>query len=135
MKTNGIQAKVDPSAVAPLSPPMSAVSFSSRSSVSRSSASVSAIDDGRSEFPSTSAATGHLNGAQHKQNGNPDHLSLTLNNLIQYTSDLPSADETAGGTEDESADEEHKVKAAAKSNRKVLYNLFCFTVSNFGHSL
>lgn len=109
-----IQAKVDPSAVAPLSPPTSAVSFSSRSSVSRSSASVSAIDDVRSELP-----------AQHTQNGNPDHLSSTLNNLIQYTSDLPSAEETAGGTDDESGDEEHKVKAAAKSDRKVLHNLFC----------
>lgn len=125
-KINGVQAKVDPSAVAPLSPPMSSVSFSSRSTVSRSSASVSAIDDGRLEFSSTSVtSSSHLSPTQEiKTNGNADCISFTLNNLIQYTTSLPSANETAGGTDGESADEEHQVKAAAKSNRKVRYKYF-----------
>ena len=127
---NRIQAKVDPSAVPlsppppPTSPPMSAVSFSSWSSVSRSSPSVSAVDDGRSESQSTSTASSNISrpAIQKKRNIGIHHLTATLDNLVQYASGLPSADDSALTSDDDNndKDEEHKVRAAAKSNRKVL---------------
>ena len=117
VKINGIQAKVDPSTVPlpPTSPPMSAVSLSSWSSVSRSSASVSAVDDGQS----TSTASSNSSRSAIQKNGGIHHLSATLDNLVQYASGLPSADDSALTSDDGDKDEEHKVRAAAKSNRKV----------------
>lgn len=95
---------------------MSSLSFSSRSSVSRSSASVSAVDD-RSGSQSTSTASSHLSPSIATRNGRVD-LNATLDSLMEYTSGIPSV-ESAGEGEDEIEDEEHKVKAAAKSYRKV----------------
>ena len=50
-------------------------------------------------------------------------LTATLNSLMEYTSGLPSSADSVGDAEDEIEDEEHKVKAAAKSHRKVEYSL------------
>jgi len=55
-----------------------------------------------------------------------DNLKSTLDNLLQYTSGLPAGDESGGDSgHDRDTDgemengEDHKVKATAKSNRKV----------------
>ena len=90
---------------------MSALSFSSRSS-----ASVSGVD-GRSGSQSTSTVSSHLSPSIATRNGRVD-LNATLDGLMEYTSSIPSA-ESAGEGEDEIEDDEHKVKAAAKSYRKV----------------
>ncbi|KAF9531925.1 hypothetical protein CPB83DRAFT_47987 [Crepidotus variabilis] len=113
-----IQAKVDPASIPlpPLSPPASSVSFSSRSSASRSS--VSVIDDKRPASQSSSASSRLSPASTQQQNGNMDHLKSTLDNLMDYTSGLPSAEDD-DASEDQGGDDERKVKATAKSKRKI----------------
>lgn len=112
-------AKVDPVFVPlpPHSPPASVASFSSRSSASRSSANALGGD---------SSPT-----LQYPQNGS-ENLRATLDNLVQYTSSGANSatDDDDGdsglrrGEGDGGGGEEHKVRAAAKSNRKVGDSLF-----------
>lgn len=94
---------------------MSAVSFSSRSSVSGSSASVSGVDNRFGSLPTTTSS--HI-GPPATRNGNMD-INATLDGLMDYTSRLPSAAGLTGDTEDEIENKELKLRAAAKSNRKV----------------
>ncbi|KAF8899061.1 hypothetical protein BD779DRAFT_1486819 [Infundibulicybe gibba] len=105
-------AKVDPLAIPlpPQSPPTSALSFSSKSSVSRSSVSC------------TESADSHSSISKHNtlcQPDNPD-LQATLDNLLRYSA---MSDTRSEGTDqeldDNAAGEERKVKAEAKSNRKI----------------
>ncbi|KDR85725.1 hypothetical protein GALMADRAFT_84824 [Galerina marginata CBS 339.88] len=126
--TGTATAKVDPASIPlpPHSPPASAVSFSSRSSVSRSSASVSYLGPGTgTESPSTDGGSQRgLSVKQQQQQSTPDNLRATLDNLMQYTSGLADDDEGDSGHDRETdgelvGAEEHKVKAAAKSNRKI----------------
>ncbi|KAF5312143.1 hypothetical protein D9619_002603 [Psilocybe cf. subviscida] len=111
---NGV-AKIDPASIPlPLnSPPASTVSFSSRSSASNS----------------------HLSAGQHSRTGSastdtggrpspsaPTDIHATLDNLMKYTSEVHSEDdETTSGLDDvdDTRTEELKVKATAKSNRKI----------------
>ena len=46
-------------------------------------------------------------------------INATLDGLMDYTSRLPSAAGLTGDTEDEIENKELKLRAAAKSNRKV----------------
>ena len=108
---NDIVAKVDPVFIPlpPHSPPTSALSFSSRSSLSHSSAS------------QTAGSTDSRLSSQ-TQNGNAE-LCSTLDSLSTYTSTSFGDDGDSG--HDREADgeignnEDRKVKAEAKSNRKV----------------
>ena len=116
-------AKVDPTSIPlpPHSPPASTVSFSSRSS-----ASVSYLGKGdpftRSE--STSTDDGSRLSPSVAQ---VSELRTTLNNLMEYTSGLSAEDDDGDSGHDREMDgelggaEDRKVKAAAKSNRKVSY--------------
>ena len=105
-------AKVDPAFIPlpPLSPPTSALSFSSKSSLSHSSASHTA----------GSTTDSRLSPAQ---NGDAERLRSTLDTLVLYTS-LNSGDDGDSGHDRETDGEfenteDRKVKAEAKSNRKV----------------
>ncbi|KAF9469834.1 hypothetical protein BDZ94DRAFT_33931 [Collybia nuda] len=113
-KPNG-KAKVDPTTI-PLpatSPPASAVSFSSRSSVSRSSASyVTESVDSHDSVPTL-------------QRHDDVQLRATLDNLMRY-SEMNSREESYSGdsgqdreTDGELNTTERKVKAEAKSIRKI----------------
>jgi hypothetical protein len=111
-KING--AKVDPTSIPlpPHSPPTSALSFSSKSSVSQSSASYG----GNSAVSSSST---------HQELGSQQQLRATLDNLLNYTS-VNSPDDNWSGDSGQDRDtdggedaEERKVKAEAKSIRKV----------------
>ncbi|CAA7264780.1 unnamed protein product [Cyclocybe aegerita] len=132
---NGV-AKVDPASIPlpPLSPPTSAVSFSSRSSVSRSSASVSYLggatpSDSQPTSTSTNGSSRLSPATQHGgfggSGGNLEQLKSTLDSLMEYTAGLPSTDESGGDsahdrdTDGEMEQAERKVKAAAKSDRKI----------------
>lgn len=110
---------VDPTTipVSPHSPPASAVSFSSRSSMSRSSVSYSAnsIDSGKS-------VPKHQNGVNSVGSNFGSDL---LDNLLQYGG-MNGREENHSGdsghdreTDGEADSEERKVKAEAKSIRKV----------------
>ncbi|TFK41844.1 hypothetical protein BDQ12DRAFT_645116 [Crucibulum laeve] len=109
-------AKVDPAFIPlpPHSPPTSALSFSSHSSVSRSSVSYGA----ESAASQSSMPTTH-------QNGSPDNLHETLDNLVRYSAMNPREDNYSGDSgQDRETDvghnnEERKIKAEAKSNRKI----------------
>jgi hypothetical protein len=114
---NILVAKVDPTFIPlpPLSPPASSLSFSSKSSLSHSSTSHTA----------GSTADSRLSPViNQSQNGNAEHLRSTLDDtLIMYTS-VNSGDDGDSGhdreTDGEFGDnEDRKVKAEAKSNRKV----------------
>jgi len=114
-------AKVDPTSVPlpPHSPPASSVSLSSRSS-----ASVSYLGKGdpfiRSE--STSTDDGSRLSPLVPQ---VSELRTTLDNLMRYTSGLEDDDRDSGHDRETDGElggaEERKVRAAAKSNRKVSY--------------
>ncbi|RDB29235.1 hypothetical protein Hypma_015858 [Hypsizygus marmoreus] len=116
-RQNGF-AKVDPATIPlpPTSPPASAVSFSSRSSVSRSS--VSYVAESVDSRASTQLSS---------QNGDSDRLRNTLDNLMRYTTEIASREDTHSGdsghdreTDGEPVDAaERKLKAEAKSNRKI----------------
>lgn len=104
--TTTFNAKVDPTTIPlpPQSPPTSAVSFSSRSSVSRSSRADSADSQ---------------HSASTKQNG--ANLRGGIEALMQFGA--ADDDDSDGDSYDEETDLEHqaerKVRAEAKSNRKV----------------
>ncbi|KAI0800617.1 hypothetical protein C8Q74DRAFT_1364324 [Fomes fomentarius] len=133
-------AKVDPAAIPlpPQSPPTSTVSFSSRSSASRSSAS---YDTQESGFSQSTAPTlnSHLNGnggghARHGSRSSQPRVSLdgygsgprsapptrehSSNSEAEY-SDEYEGDARHDRDDDDSEDEERKMKAQAKSNRKI----------------
>ncbi|PPQ63839.1 hypothetical protein CVT24_009789 [Panaeolus cyanescens] len=116
-------AKVDPVSIPlpPHSPPASAVSFSSRSSVSRSSASVSHLAEPQTS--SSGLSSGRLSPTTQQASTSTDQLRSTLDTLLQYTSTLDEVGRESGHDQDSDAEpeenEEHKVKAAAKSNRKI----------------
>ena len=125
---NSIVTKVDPVFIPlpPYSPPTSAVSFSSRSSLSQSSASHPAEPTDSRLSPVTKQV----------QNGNAEHLRSTLDSLVMYTS-TNSGDDGDSGHDRETdgeigSNEDRKVKAEAKSNRKVilLSSLFLHFVYN-----
>lgn len=107
-KING--AKVDPTSIPlpPHSPPTSALSFSSKSSVSQSSASYG----GDSAVSSSST---------HQELGSQQQLRATLDNLVHYTSINSPDDNWSGDSGQDGGDdtEGRKVKAEAKSIRKV----------------
>lgn len=119
-RIGNVVAKVDPAFIPlpPHSPPTSALSFSSKSSVSYSSA---------------SHIAGSADIKQTTQNGNTEHLRSTLDNLVMYTS-INSGDDNYSGdsghdreTDGEiESNEDRKVKAEAKSNRKVGYLVLSF---------
>lgn len=111
-KVNG--AKVDPTSIPlpPHSPPTSALSFSSKSSVSQSSASYG----GDSAVSSSST---------HQELGSQQQLRATLDTLVHYTS-INSPDDNWSGDSGQDRDTdagedtaERKVKAEAKSIRKI----------------
>ncbi|KAI0720066.1 hypothetical protein C8T65DRAFT_24450 [Cerioporus squamosus] len=129
----GLGAKVDPAAIPlpPQSPPISTVSFSSRSSASRSSVSYETQDSGisRSTAPTLHS---HLNGNGHIRQGSHssqprasiDGLGFHSAPVTRETSsmsDLESDEFDADAHHDsnDGDDEERKIKAAAKSNRKI----------------
>ncbi|KAF5385023.1 hypothetical protein D9615_001232 [Tricholomella constricta] len=102
--------RVDPATI-PLpanSPPASAVSFSSRSSVS------------------LTAESADSHAATHTTSGDNDRLRSTLHNLLMYTEMNNSREDTCSGdsghdreTDSELVTDARKVKAEAKSNRKI----------------
>ena len=121
---NILVAKVDPTFIPlpPLSPPSSSLSLSSKSSLSHSSASHTA--------GSTTTDSRLSPVIKQSQNGNAEHLRSTLDTLVMYTS-VNSGDDGDSGHDRETDgefgnNEDRKVKAEAKSNRKVsfLYVLF-----------
>lgn len=114
-RLGNIVAKVDPVSIPlpPHSPPTSALSFSSQqSSLSQSSAAASTSDSRFSPI------------IKQSQNGNAEHLRSTLDSLVMYTS-ITSGDDGDSGHDRETDgeigtnNEDRKVKAEAKSNRKV----------------
>ncbi|PPQ69781.1 hypothetical protein CVT26_014169 [Gymnopilus dilepis] len=119
-------ARVDPASIPlpPQSPPASAVSFSSRSSVSVSASSVSRSSAASvSQSVASSPTDGGYSPRQKRQSETADNLRNTLDNLVQYAS-ARNDEEGFGHARDISADfeltdEEREVKAAAKSNRKI----------------
>ena len=122
LDNNILVAKVDPTFIPlpPHSPPTSALSFSSKSSLSQSSTSHTA--------GSTDSRLSPV--IKESQNGNADHLRSTLDSLVMYTP-VNSGDDGDSGHDRETDgeienNEDRKVKAEAKSNRKVsfLYVLF-----------
>ncbi|KAI0673768.1 hypothetical protein C8Q78DRAFT_1120327 [Trametes maxima] len=125
------QAKVDPAAIPlpPQSPPVSAVSFSSRSSASRSSASYSS--GSRSTAPTLHS---HVNGNGHGRQGSRssqpraslDGLGLRSEPVTREPSSTSEADlledfdsDSAAHVDTSEDDSERKRKAQAKSNRKI----------------
>ncbi|KAI0756362.1 hypothetical protein C8Q80DRAFT_1092953 [Daedaleopsis nitida] len=135
--THKIVARVDPAAIPlpPHSPPISTLSFSSRSSASRSSVSYDTQDTSisRSTAPTLNS---HLNGNGHARHGSrssPARASLDGLGLHKLHSAPATRDESSnsdGEYSDEydsdarhhagdSDDEERKMKAQAKSNRKI----------------
>lgn len=101
--------KVDPSLI-PQSPSVSALSFSSRSSTSYASESLGS---------KSSTDT-------HQENGTLADLRVTLDNLVRYSAMASREEGSYSGdsgqdrdAEDAGNDEERKLKAEAKSNRKV----------------
>ena len=114
--SNILVAKVDPAFIPlpPLSPPTSSLSFSSKSSLSHSSVSHTAGSTTDSRLSPV---------IRQSQNGNAEHLRSTLDTLVMYTSANSGDDGDSGhdrDTDGESGNnEDRKVKAEAKSNRKV----------------
>ncbi|KAI0652491.1 hypothetical protein C8Q79DRAFT_997519 [Trametes meyenii] len=125
------QAKVDPAAIPlpPQSPPVSAVSFSSRSSASRSSASYSS--GSRSTAPTLHS---HVNGSGHGRRGSRssqpraslDGLGIGSEPVTREPSSTSEADllddfdsDSAAHVDTSEDDSERKRKAQAKSNRKI----------------
>lgn len=100
--------KVDPSSI-PQSPSASALSFSSQSSASHAPESLGS---------KSSAQT-------HQENGTLADLRATLDNLVRYSAMASQEGDFSGDSgqdrdmEDPDNDEERKLKAEAKSNRKV----------------
>ncbi|KAF8971712.1 hypothetical protein BDZ97DRAFT_1901432 [Flammula alnicola] len=122
-----VNGAVDPASIPlpPHSPPASSVSFSSRP-YSHSRTGSTSTDNGSRLSPSASAQTQQAPYDSNNNINNPTNLRTTLDNLMQYTAGTGSADDEDGSSgQDHGTDgelegaEDHKVKAAAKSNRKV----------------
>ncbi|KAI0778982.1 hypothetical protein BD413DRAFT_438556, partial [Trametes elegans] len=130
-----VAAKVDPTAIPlpPQSPPISAVSFSSHSSASRSSASYGSQD---SSSTKSTAPTLHsnLNGQAHGRQGSRssqpraslDGLGIRSQSISREPSTASEADfvdgfesETPHHADDREEESQRKIKAEAKSNRKI----------------
>ncbi len=108
---HNITAKVDPATIPlpPISPPTSAISFSSRSSASRSS------------HPDSGDSATSPNGAP-----NASNLRSALDTLMQFsTTEDDFSDDSSHGRGTDVEDETRKVRADAKTNRKVatLFNV------------
>ncbi|KAF9041816.1 hypothetical protein BDZ89DRAFT_1060177 [Hymenopellis radicata] len=100
-----MKAKVDPATIPlpPISPPTSALSFSSRSSASRSS------------HPDSGDSAPSLNGAP-----NPSNLRSALDTLVQFsTAEDDFSDDSSQGRGTDVDDVTRKVRADAKTNRKI----------------
>ncbi|THV07470.1 hypothetical protein K435DRAFT_258619 [Dendrothele bispora CBS 962.96] len=113
-----ITPKVDPASIPlpPHSPPASAVSFSSRSSVSRSS--ISHGDSSQTTGTTMSETTGNTytnNNTNNTTQGMNGDLRSTLDTLVLFS----GADESEVEEEDQEMREEKKVMHEAKSNRKI----------------
>ena len=121
-KTSSVVAKVDPAAIPPplYSPPNAAVSFSSRSSVSRSSPSYRTDNSGGSQSsPRTLSSPAFQPEDSDKHVG---MYSLDEELATRETNFTSQSRMQFGHPEDDEAQqssEDRKVKAAAKSNRKV----------------
>ncbi|KAF9486593.1 hypothetical protein BDN70DRAFT_23331 [Pholiota conissans] len=117
-----LSATVDPAAIPlpPHSPPASSLSFSSRSSTSHLEPRSGNVTRKYSHSRTGSASTsgGSRNSQVATKGGD---LRATLDNLMQYTSGTTSEDDGSGleDGEGEEVGEEYKVKAAAKSDRKM----------------
>ena len=127
---NIVVAKVDPTFIPlpPLSPPTSAVSFSSKSSLSLSHSSSASHTAG-----STDSRLSPI--IKQSQNGNVEHLRSTLDDtLVMYTSANSGDDGDSGHDRETDGElgnnEDRKVKAEAKSNRKVGF-LCSFSCNDF----
>ncbi|KAL0951618.1 hypothetical protein HGRIS_008299 [Hohenbuehelia grisea] len=110
----GIMAKIDPALVPlpPNSPPISAVSISSRSSISRSSVSYSADSALSLPGPSTNGSTAY----------DASSLNLPLGDDHDVTGDGGSPSDSSQLGQDEDSDaypHDHHIKATAKTNRKI----------------
>ena len=123
LDNNIVVAKVDPTFIPlpPHSPPTSALSFSSKSSsLSYSSASHTA---GSTDSPLSPVI-------KQSQNGNAEHLRSTLDSLVMYTSGNSGDDGDSGHDRETDGEignnEDRKVKAEAKSNRKVGFMFLFF---------
>ncbi|KAI0640048.1 hypothetical protein C8Q77DRAFT_1214387 [Trametes polyzona] len=129
-----VSAKVDPTSVPlpPQSPPISTLSFSSRSSASRSSASYESQSSGsRSTAPTLHS---HVNGQSHARQGSRssqpraslDGLGIRSEPVTREPSSTSEAEyaddfdsEPAHHMDETEDDSERKLKAEAKSNRKI----------------
>ena len=131
LDNNIVVAKVDPTFIPlpPHSPPTSSLSFSSKSSLSQSSASHTA--------GSTDSRLSPV--IKQSQNGNAEHLRSTLDNLVMYTS-VNSGDDGDSGHDRETDgeignNEDRKVRAEAKSNRKVTFYVLFFLASTHNRTI
>ncbi|KAI8990632.1 hypothetical protein BD414DRAFT_535910 [Trametes punicea] len=130
-----VAAKVDPATIPlpPQSPPMSTLSFSSRSSVSRSSTSYESpgSSGSRSTAPTLHS---YVNGTRHERQGSSssqpraslDGLGVYSEPMTREPSSTSEAEypddvdqEPQHQIEDSEDDPERKLKAEAKSNRKI----------------
>ena len=117
-----VVAKVDPTFIPlpPNSPPTSALSFSSKSSLSHSSTTAS-----HTAGSTDSRLSPIIKQSSSPQNGNDaEHLRSTLDSLVMYNTSVNSGDDADSGHDRETDgeignNEDRKVKAEAKSNRKV----------------
>ncbi|KAJ3551414.1 hypothetical protein NP233_g13085 [Leucocoprinus birnbaumii] len=117
-------ASVDPSNIPlpPQSPPISALSISSRSSYGGNVTYDSGTSPESSVVSARGSAVGLGQGLKKKRDSSPQSLRATLDSLVAYATardDDPSIDGSfeSGSTAEE--DEEKKVRAEAKSNRKI----------------
>ncbi|KAF9502318.1 hypothetical protein BDN71DRAFT_30315 [Pleurotus eryngii] len=114
-------AKVDPASIPlpPHSPPMSSLSVSSKSSLSRSS--VQYQISAESSTSHSDASTEHLqHHGKHDSNDYDERLRSTLDDLVRHV-EMGDANNTSGESGDDDAvyDDERKARAQAKSNRKI----------------
>ncbi|KAI0828873.1 hypothetical protein BC628DRAFT_1174581 [Trametes gibbosa] len=133
-----VAAKVDPATVPlpPQSPPVSTVSFSSRSSASRSSASYESQESGASRSSTAPTLHSHINGRSQghgRQGSKTSQPRASLDGLgihgepvtreSSFTGEAGYSDEfdseSPHHVEGSEAAEERKLKAQAKSNRKI----------------
>ncbi|KAF9454188.1 hypothetical protein P691DRAFT_754951 [Macrolepiota fuliginosa MF-IS2] len=103
----------------PQSPPISSLSISSRSSVSASASrsSVSYAHEPGSSPESPGSISLHLN--QKRRDESPQSLRTTLDTLVAYASARDDDISFEEGSPRVEEDKERKVKAEAKSNRKI----------------
>lgn len=133
-----LKAKVDPSSIPlpPHSPPISAISLSSKSSVSKSSLS---LDRSPKSYTSASTVNSHA-----KQRSDIELSRLSLSDDDGSASPTTNGRSSLGRDSDiDSEKSEHKARAAAKSNRKVIRDpciylgdreLTCYSDSRLGNN-